>query len=94
MHWKETMAVKERVKFMMEWESPRRYPRRLLSFEVEPWNKAMLVDKNGFVHWDRKPVFLTTALARGEVGRERVRAWAALEPARGARLRGLENARD
>jgi transposase InsO family protein len=42
--------------------SPRRYPRKLLDFhEVPPWNRAV-VNRSGFIKWNRQRVFVSNAL--------------------------------
>ncbi len=43
--------------------SPRPYPRPLLRFEADPWEETLIVDKNGFVRWEQRDVFVSTALA-------------------------------
>src|SRR5262245_35621343 len=43
--------------------STRRYPRRLISPEQEPWFRYARADRNGAFVWDGKRVFLSAALA-------------------------------
>ena len=43
--------------------SPRRYPCPLLRFQVDaPWNHAARIDRDGFLRWNGKPLFISTAL--------------------------------
>jgi hypothetical protein len=48
--------------------SPRRYPRPLERFEIDPWNPLVRVDKNGFIRWEKRQVFISTALAHEDIG--------------------------
>lgn len=43
--------------------SPRRYPRKLERFEDVDAQEALVVDRDGFVRWKRRRVFISTALA-------------------------------
>ena len=47
--------------------SARRYPRPLQRFEVAPWCQAARVDKDGFIRWNKKRLFLSTALRHEDV---------------------------
>ena len=47
--------------------SPRRYPRPLERFEIDPWNPLLRVDKNGFIRWEKRQVFVSTALAHEDI---------------------------
>lgn len=52
--------------------SSRGYPRSLLRVEPPLWAQAINVDKDGFVRWQRRRVFVSTALAHEIVQLERV----------------------
>jgi transposase InsO family protein len=43
-------------------QSSRRYPRPLIKPEPEPFSYVARVDKNGFITWDRKRLFISSAL--------------------------------
>lgn len=47
--------------------SPRRYPRPLLRFAVDPWDHRARVDKHGFLTWDSQRIFISTAVAHEDV---------------------------
>jgi hypothetical protein len=48
--------------------SPRHYPCPLLRFQLDaPWNQAARVDRDGFLRWGGKPLFISTALAHEDV---------------------------
>ena len=47
--------------------SPRRYPRPLLRLETHPWNEVMRVDREGFIRWRSKRLFISSALAHEDV---------------------------
>jgi transposase InsO family protein len=47
--------------------SPRRYPRPLLRFEIHAWNEAARVDRDGFIRWRNKRLFISSALAHEDV---------------------------
>jgi putative transposase len=47
--------------------SPRRYPRPLLHFALNPWDRPMRVAKDGSITWDGEKLFLSTALAHEDV---------------------------
>ncbi|MEO8183303.1 MAG: DDE-type integrase/transposase/recombinase [Deltaproteobacteria bacterium] len=48
--------------------SQRRYPRPMLRFQVDaPWHQAARVDRDGFIRWDGKPLFISTALAHDDI---------------------------
>jgi transposase InsO family protein len=48
--------------------SPRRYPRPLLRFTNDsPWNEVCRVDRDGFVRWHNRRLFLSSALAHEDV---------------------------
>ena len=43
--------------------SRRTYPRPLLTRELEPFSKIARVDRNGFIKWRQRNVFISSALA-------------------------------
>jgi len=47
--------------------SPRRYPCPLHRFVVDPWNQLLRVDKNGFIRWAKRQIFVSTALAHEDI---------------------------
>ena len=47
--------------------SPRRYPRTLMRFDIDPWDQALRVDKDGYIKWNGEYVFISTALAHEDV---------------------------
>jgi putative transposase len=48
--------------------SPRRYPRPLVRFSLDaPWNDVVRVDRDGFVRWHDKRVFISSALAHEDI---------------------------
>lgn len=47
--------------------SPRRYPRPLLRFDIHAWNEAVRVDRDGFIRWRNKRLFISSALAHEDV---------------------------
>lgn len=47
--------------------SARRYPRRLVRFITAPWDHEVRIDKAGFLSWNKKRVFISTALAHEDV---------------------------
>src|SRR5260370_13342295 len=47
--------------------SPRRYPRPLERFEFDPWHPLVRVDRNGFIRWERRQVFVSTARAHEDI---------------------------
>jgi putative transposase len=47
--------------------SPRPYPRPLLRFEEQAWDRRATVDKDGFISWGSHRVFVTTALRHEDV---------------------------
>jgi transposase InsO family protein len=47
--------------------SPRRYPCPLQRFDVDPWNQLLRVDKNGFIRWAKRQIFVSTALAHEDI---------------------------
>lgn len=47
--------------------SARRYPRPLIEFSAAPWDRLTRVDKEGFITWDRRRLFVSTALALDHV---------------------------
>jgi putative transposase len=57
--------------------SPRTYPRRLITAEPVSWAHTSVVDKDGFIMWQRRKVFISTALVREPIELERVNltAW-------------------
>lgn len=48
--------------------SPRRYPRPLLRFGVDPWDQLARVDPKGCIRWERHSVLISSALAHEDVG--------------------------
>jgi hypothetical protein len=42
--------------------SPRRYPRPLVQHTFEPFSEVARIDKNGFIKWQRRKVFISSAL--------------------------------
>jgi transposase InsO family protein len=49
-------------------KSPRRYPRRLMRVNGDaPWNRQMRIDKQGRMTWDKRLIFISTALAHEDV---------------------------
>lgn len=42
--------------------SPRKYPRPLVKVRFEPFTEVVRVDKNGFIKWDRRKLFISSAL--------------------------------
>jgi transposase InsO family protein len=48
--------------------SPRRYPRPLVRFGLDaPWSEALRVDRDGFVRWHDKRLFISSALAHEDI---------------------------
>jgi transposase InsO family protein len=47
--------------------SARRYPCPLVDFSVAPWDRLTRVDKDGYITWDRRRLFVSTALALDHV---------------------------
>jgi hypothetical protein len=48
--------------------SARRYPRPLMRFQIDaPWNQPARIDRDGFIRWGGKPLFISTALAHEDV---------------------------
>jgi transposase InsO family protein len=47
--------------------SSRRYPRPLLRLEAEPWAHVCRVDGQGFIRWQRRKVFVSSALRHEDV---------------------------
>lgn len=72
--------------------SSRRYPRALLKFEPSTWNHAAQVDKNGFIRFAGRKVFVSTALRHLHIELERV-AETSWEARWGAILLGRIDAR-
>jgi hypothetical protein len=71
MPWKATDELKERTKFVLEWE--RRWNEAVRTIEsnvpetfvgelLEPCSHVICVDKNGFIKWKRRNVFVRSAL--------------------------------
>jgi putative transposase len=50
--------------------SPRRYPRPLVEMPYDPFSHVVPVDKNGFIKWQRRNVFISSALKHECVGIE------------------------
>jgi transposase InsO family protein len=47
--------------------SPRRYPRPLLRPEADPWAHPCRVDAHGFIRWQRRKLFISSALRHENV---------------------------
>jgi transposase InsO family protein len=43
--------------------SSTRYPRPLIKFDLEPFSHVARIDKRGFIKWNRRNVFISSALA-------------------------------
>lgn len=42
--------------------SSRRYPRQLMKVEFCPFSHVVRIDKNGFIKWHRRKIFISSAL--------------------------------
>jgi transposase InsO family protein len=60
-------ALEQQTPATLYARSRRRYPRPLQYFEVEPWNQSVCVDRNGFIRWGKRRVFVSTALAYEDI---------------------------
>lgn len=60
-------ALKQHTPGSLYLASPRHYPRPFVSFELTSWSQPVRVDQRGFITWNQKRLFLTTALAHEDV---------------------------
>jgi transposase InsO family protein len=61
-------ALGQKPPLTMFEKSPRRYPRPLMRVNGDaPWNRQMRIDKQGRMTWDKRLIFISTALAHEDV---------------------------
>src|SRR5690606_9135326 len=60
-------ALKLRAPASVYERSSRRYPRPLIKPELDPFSYVTRIDKNGFIKWHRRNLFISSALKHEDI---------------------------